>query len=245
MLSCALSAITGTSAETHMRLTLFDLDNTLLAGDSDYEWGRFLVDESVVDAEEYERRNRAFHADYLNGELDIHAFQRFSQQPLLDNPPERMLALRERFIDERIRPLVAAGAPALIRSHRERGDALLIITATNRFITQPIAELLGIPDLLATEPEVVDGTYTGGIEGVPCYRDGKITRLNQWLAGNGPFEGTGAYSDSHNDLPLLEFSDRPVAVDPDERLAAEARRRGWPVVSLRDGDGAAVFSAVA
>lgn len=228
-----------------MRLTLFDLDNTLLDGDSDYEWGRFLVDRGVVDADAYERGNRAFHADYLNGALDIHAFQRFSQQPLLDNPLERMLALRDQFIAERIRPRIAAGAPGLIRRHRERNDTLVIITATNRFVTQPIAELLGIPNLLATEPEIADGAYTGGIQGVPCYQNGKITRLEQWLADNGPFEGTGAYSDSHNDLPLLAFSDRPVAVDPDERLAAEARRRDWPVVSLRDADGAAIFSAVA
>lgn len=228
-----------------MRLTLFDLDNTLLAGDSDYEWGRFLADEGVVDAATHTRRNEGFHADYLRGELDIHAYQRFCQQPLIDNPLETMLALRRRFVDERIRPLVAAGAPELIRQHRQRGDTLVIITATNRFVTQPIAELLEIPKLLATEPEIIERAYTGGIAGTPCYQDGKITRLQQWLADNGPFDGTGAYSDSHNDLPLLEFSDRPVAVDPDEQLAAEAARRGWPVVSLRGQDGGAVFAAVA
>lgn len=227
------------------RLTLFDLDNTLLAGDSDYEWGRFLVDQGVVDADAHTRRNEGFHADYLRGELDIHAYQRFCQQPLLDHPLDEMLALRARFISERIRPLVATAAPELIRQHQVRGDALVIITATNRFITQPIAELLGIATLLATEPEIVDGAYTGGIAGTPCYQDGKITRLKQWLADNGLFDGIGAYSDSHNDLPLLEFSDRPVAVDPDEILADTAQRRGWPIVSLRHGDGAEVFSAVA
>lgn len=228
-----------------MRLTLFDLDNTLLAGDSDYEWGRFLVDEGIVDAEVHTRRNRDFHNDYLRGELDIHAYQRFCQQPLIDNPADRMLALRRRFVDERIRPLIATAAPELIRQHRQRGDRLVIITATNRFVTQPIADLLDIPDLLATEPEIIDGAYTGRIAGTPCYQDGKIVRLKQWLAANGPFTGTGAYSDSRNDLPLLEFSDRPVAVDPDEELARQASRRGWPVVSLRNADGAAVFSAVA
>lgn len=228
-----------------MRLTMFDLDNTLLAGDSDYEWGRFLVDEGVVDAAEYDKRNEAFHADYLNGKLDIHAYQRFCQQPLLDNSAAFMHRLRERFLEERIRPLIASGAPALIRAHQQRGDRLVIITATNRFVTEPIAQQLGIPELLATEPEVIDGTYTGGIAGTPCYQDGKITRLQQWLAGNGSFDGTGAYSDSRNDLPLLEFSDRPVAVDPDETLAEHARRQGWPIVSLRNEDGADIFSAVA
>lgn len=228
-----------------MRLTLFDLDNTLLAGDSDYEWGRFLVDEGVVDATEYARRNQAFHTDYLNGELDIHAYQRFCQQPLLDHPLAFMHDLRARFIDERIRPLVASGTNALIEAHKARGDQLVIITATNRFVTEPIAELLGISELLATEPEIIDGAYTGGIAGTPCYQDGKITRLHRWLVDHGPFDGTSAYSDSRNDLPLLEFSDRPVAVDPDDTLAAQARERGWPVVSLRHEDGAEVFAKVA
>lgn len=227
-----------------MQLAAFDLDNTLLAGDSDYLWGRYICEQGVVDATEFRRRNDEFHEQYLNGTLDIHAFQRFALQPLIDNPPVTMQALRARYVADRIKPVIAAGAPALIDCHRRRGDTLLIITATNRFITEPIAELLGVEHLLATDPEIVDGRYTGRIQGTPCFRDGKITRLEEWLATHGPFERITAYSDSHNDIPLLARADRAAAVDPDELLAEHARQQRWPVVSLVDQPGAEVFRTV-
>ena len=193
-----------------MALALFDLDNTLLAGDSDYLWGGFLAREGLVDGEAYERENLRYYRAYQAGELDIHEFLRFALRPL------------------------AAHDPALLERHRTAGDRLAIITATNRFVTGPIAELLGIDDLLATEPQRVDGRYTGEPEGVPCFREGKVTRLNAWLKAKGlDLTGSWFYSDSLNDLPLLEAVDHPVAVDPDETLAATAAERGWPVISLR------------
>lgn len=228
-----------------MHLTLFDLDNTLLADDSDYLWGRFLVDNGVVDPQAYEQANQRFYAQYQAGTLDIHAFQRFSQQPLVDNPPAVMQTLRARFMDEVIRPVIAPGARALIAAHRARGDRLLVITATNRFITGPIAAELGIADMLATEPEIIDGVYTGEIAGIPCFQHGKLLRLDNWLdMQSQQFGQTWAYSDSHNDLPLLERADHPVAVDADAQLKHIATERGWPVVSLRTQAGADVFAQV-
>lgn len=220
-----------------MRLTFFDLDNTLLAGDSDYEWGRFLIDEGIVDRATYTRANDQFKAQYEAGELDIHAYQRLVLQPLIDEPLERMYALRQRFAAERIAPIVARQAPTILETHRQRGDMLAIITATNRFITEPIAEQLGIAHLIATDPEIIDGAYTGGIAGTPCYREGKITRAESFVADleRAP-EGVTFYSDSHNDLPLLRWADRPIAVDPDARLEAAAHEAGWPVISLRGRD---------
>lgn len=217
-----------------MDLTLFDLDHTLLSADSEHMWGQFLVDEGVVDSEVYARENNYFYEQYQAGKLDVHAFQRFALQPLIDNPPQRMLALRERFIDECIRSAVARHAPALIAAHRARGNRVVIITATNRFVTAPIAELLGIEDLIATDPEVVDGRYTGNIDGIPCYQDGKIKRLEAWLGRQREtFRRIYCYSDSHNDLPLLRHVDSATAVDPDPELAAAAETAGWPIISLR------------
>ena len=217
-----------------MNLTLFDLDHTLLADDSDYLWGRFLVDEGVVDAERHTRENERFNTQYQTGDLDIHAYQRFALAPLLEHSLERMHALRRDYVERIVQPIVARHAEALIAHHRERGDAVAIITATNRFITEPIAELLGIDALIATEPEIVDGAYTGEIAGVPSFQDGKITRAIDWVAAQPqPFEHVTFYSDSHNDLPLLRWADTAVAVDPDDRLAAAAHEAGWLVISLR------------
>ena len=217
-----------------MALALFDLDNTLLAGDSDYLWGCFLAREGLVDGEAYERENLRFYRDYQAGRLDIHEFLRFALRPLADHDPELLETVRARFVAETIAPIVAPGARALLDRHRAAGDRVAIVTATNRFVTGPIAALLGVDDLLATEPQRVDGRYTGEPDGVPCFREGKVTRLHAWLAAEGlDLAGSWFYSDSLNDLPLLEAVDHPVAVDPDPTLAATAAERGWPVISLR------------
>ena len=217
-----------------MPLAIFDLDNTLIAGDSDHLWGEFLVEQGVVDADVYRRENDRFYAEYRAGSLDIMEFLAFSLAPLARLDASELERLRRRFLEERIPPILLAEARALIERHRAAGDRLLIITATNRFITGPIAGILGVPDLIATEPEVRDGRYTGRVSGTPCYREGKVERLTEWLERTGlDLAGSHFYSDSHNDLPLLERVDHPVAVDPDDRLRAIASERGWPVLSLR------------
>ena len=217
-----------------MRLTFFDLDQTLLSSDSDYEWNRFLVEEGAVDSAHYVQANERFAADYAAGVLDIHAYQRFALQPLIDLPLEQVQALRRRFLAERIEPVVARQARPVIDHHQQRGDVVAIITATNHFVTEPIAELLGIEHLIATNPEIVDGRYTGAIDGTPSYQEGKIERAKAFVASqNTTFEHVTFYSDSHNDLPLLRWADTAIAVDPDERLAAAAREAGWPIVTFR------------
>lgn len=218
-----------------MNLAIFDLDNTLLAGDSDYLWGQYLVDRGIVEQASYEADNRRFYEQYKAGELDIHAFLRFSLQPLRENDPSQLAAWRASFIDEVIDPIIAPLSRELLKRHRERGDTLLIITATNRFVTEPIATSLGIEHLLATDPEIIDGCYTGEIAGIPCFREGKVQRLNAWLESQGAnYRQTHFYSDSINDLPLLQGVDVPIVVDADEALSAVAIERGWRQISLRD-----------
>jgi len=217
-----------------MALALFDLDNTLLAGDSDHLWGRFLAASGIVDGAHYERENERFYAEYRAGTLDIDAFQRFSLQPLRDNPREEMERLRKAFITEQIEPIMQDSARALIARHRDAGDTLLIITATNAFVTAPIAERFGVPHLIATNPAQSEGRYTGEVEGTPAFREGKVLRLEAWLQEQHlDLDGSTFYSDSHNDLPLLERVTHPVAVDPDPSLRETAASRGWPIISLR------------
>jgi len=216
-------------------LALFDLDNTLLGGDSDYLWGRFLVEQGLVDGERYERENARYYAQYRAGTLDIREFLRFALQPLATHDLATLHAWRARYLKDKIAPILLPAAQDLVEKHRAQGDTLLIITATNRFVTEPIAAMYGIEHLLATDPEMVAGRYTGEISGVPCYREGKVQRLEMWLADQGMEMGESwFYSDSHNDLPLLECVTHPVAVDPDETLRQEADSKGWPVISLRD-----------
>ncbi len=218
-----------------MTLAIFDLDNTLIGGDSDYLWGRFLVERGLVDGEDFAARNEQFYADYQAGRLDIMAYLRFALSPLAGQPPDVLAAWHREFMVSKIQPIMLPRAAALIESHRERGHELLIVTATNHFITRPIADALGVRELLACEAEIVNGRYTGEPLGVPSYHEGKVTRLNAWLAGrNITLAGSFCYSDSHNDLPLLELVDHPVAVDPDPVLLAHAEAAGWPVISLRD-----------
>jgi len=218
-----------------MPLAIFDLDNTLLAGDSDYLWGVFLAERGIVDPDHYERENERFYREYKEGRLDIHEFLRFSLAPLARHSPDELAAWREAFLAEKIEPIVLPKALDLVQRHRDAGDLLLIITATNSFVTGPIAARLGIPNLIATEPVLRDGRYTGEVDGIPSFREGKVLRLEQWLEAHGAsLAGSSFYSDSHNDVALLERVDHPVAVDPDPALAALAAARGWQILSLRD-----------
>jgi HAD superfamily hydrolase (TIGR01490 family) len=220
-----------------MRLALFDLDNTLLGCDSDYEWGQFLVDRGVLERETYEAQNRAYYDQYVAGTLDIHEYLGFALRPLAEHTAGDLARWHAEFMAQRILPAITAPARELVREHLGAGDLCAIITATNSFVTRPIAAEFGVPHLVATEPEVRGGRFTGRVAGTPCFRDGKVRRLHEWLAGAGrrfaDFRSSTCYSDSHNDMPLLELVSQPVAVDPDERLAAEARRRHWPVMSLK------------
>lgn len=218
-------------------LAIFDLDNTLLAGDSDHAWGEFLCANGVVDAATHRRANAAFYAQYRAGTLDIQAFLAFALEVLARLPMGELSALRERFMRECVEPMVLPAAEALLDAHRRAGHRLMIITATNRFVTEPIARRFGVGELLATEPEVRAGRYTGRAAGTPCFREGKVERLREWLAARGEtWPEAWFYSDSHNDLPLLERVAHPVAVDPDPQLAAAAAARGWPQISLRRDD---------
>ena len=220
-----------------MRLVLFDLDNTLLTGDSDYEWGQFLIDLGVLDRATYEAQNRAYYDQYVAGTLDIHEYLGFALRPLARHTPAELDRWHAEFMRRRILPMVAPGARELVRGHQRAGDLCAVITATNSFVTAPIAREFGLDHLIATDPESRSGRFTGRVAGIPCFREGKVRRLEAWLAGMdrrlGDFSESVFYSDSHNDLPLLERVTRPVAVDPDDKLRAVALGRGWKVLSLR------------
>lgn len=217
-----------------MTLALFDLDNTLIAGDSDHAWGEFLVQQGLVDAQSYKQANDKFYDDYLKGQLDMAAYTEFTLKPLSEIPTPELMRQREIFIQEVITPLMLPKALDLLEHHRQQKHKIVIITATNSFITRPIADLLQVEELIAVEPEIQNGRYTGKVAGIPSFREGKVTRLNAWLE-NTTFnlENSWFYSDSHNDLPLLEQVHNPVAVDPDPELTKHAQRRGWPILSLR------------
>lgn len=218
-----------------MSLAIFDLDNTLLGGDSDYLWGEFLVEHGIVERAHFQRENKRFYKDYQGGNLDIYAFLNFQLGILAQHDMETLHLWRARFLGEKIVAIMLPKARELIQTHRHRGDDLLIITATNRFVTAPIAAAFGITELLATEPEIIDGRYSGRVAGVPCFREGKVTRLTAWLTEKGlSLEQSWFYSDSHNDLALLEKVTHPVAVDPDPILSNCAKAKGWPVISLRN-----------
>jgi len=221
-----------------MRLALFDLDNTLLAGDSDFEWAQFLIGQGVLDREVYEARNMEFYQQYKDGTLDIHEFLDFQLKPLSRHPRSQLDAWHQEFMQRKIRPIVLPRGRALVDGHRDQGHVCVIVTATNRFVTGPIAREFGVEHLIATEPEVAEGEFTGRVHGVPSFREGKVTRLEAWLAERGVKWGDVTesffYSDSLNDLPLLARVSRPVAVDPDDTLRAHAQLQGWPIISLRE-----------
>ena len=217
-----------------MPLALFDLDNTLLAGDSDYAWGEFLVHENKVDPNHYARMNEQFYEDYQQGKLDIFEYLRFALAPLAALEPQELVDLHRKFMNDVISKMWLPAAEALVEQHRAAGDRLMVISATNRFIVEPICHRFGINEIIATEPEQIEGRYTGQVVGVPSYQQGKVTRLQNWLEENDEIlAGSSFYSDSINDLPLLEVVEKPVAVNPDKLLLAEANQRDWPVLDLR------------
>ena len=217
-----------------MALAIFDLDNTLIAGDSDHAWGEYLVEIDVVDHAVYKQANDKFYQDYKDGCLDIHEYLEFALAPLAKHSIAQLHEWREQFLNEKIRPILLPQATALIDEHKQKGDTLLIITATNRFVTERIAETLGISNLIATEPEIIDQGYTGKVQGTPSFKEGKITRLKEWLVENPhDLKGSFFYSDSHNDIPLMELVENPIAIDPDDSLKQHAQNNNWPVRSLR------------
>ena len=220
-----------------MNLALFDLDNTLLSGDSDFEWAQFLIGKGVLDREVHESRNLAFFEQYKAGTLDIHAFLDFQLAPLSRHSRDELDAWHSEFLATRIRPLISAAARELVARHAASGDLLAIVTATNSFVTGPIAREFDIAHLIATIPAQEGGRFTGEARGIPAFREGKIVRVDAWLESMGlwlgGFEQSWFYSDSHNDLPLLEKVTHPVAVDADATLAQVAARRGWSQISLR------------
>ncbi|AEG02073.1 HAD family hydrolase [Methylomonas methanica] len=217
-----------------MSLAIFDLDNTLIADDSDFLWGQFLVDRGIVDKDRYETANAKFYDDYKQGCLDIVDFLGFSLAPLAAHDPEQLYRWRDEFVETLIKPITLTAAHALVEQHRAAGDTLLVITATNRFVTEPIVKLYGIDNLLATTPEFKDGRYTGKFIDTPCFQAGKVKQLQDWLSSSVlNLDGSCFYSDSHNDLPLLNLVEKPVAVDPDDKLRVAAQQAGWPIISLR------------
>lgn len=218
-----------------MTLALFDLDNTLLAGDSDHAWGEFLVRHGHVDGEAYRIANDQFYADYRSGSLDIRAYSEFVFNVLARNEPSTLATWRDQFMTEQIEGMLQPKAFELLAKHREQGHTLVIITATNRFVTELIAQRLGVEHLIATEPEQdARGRFTGKLSGTPCFQAGKISRLQDWMSEHGEvLDGAWFYSDSRNDLPLLERVTHPVAVDADDTLTATALAHGWPLMSLR------------
>lgn len=216
-----------------MKIAIFDLDNTLLAGDSDFLWGKFLVDHGIVDSDYYAEKNRQFYQDYTQGTLDIHQYLTFALGVLKAHPAEKLHQWRAEFVEEMIKPRTPQASIDLVQSHKKQGHKTLIITATNAFVTQPIGRLFGVDALLATLPETQNGEYTGGYLGKPCFQAGKIDYLHQWLAEQQiQHYESWFYSDSINDLPLLEQVDHPLVVNPDDRLAHIAQQRQWPRLAL-------------
>lgn len=220
-----------------LRIVLFDLDHTLISGDSDFEWAQFLIGQGVLDREVYEARNQEFYDAYMAGTLDIYAFLDFQLKPLSRHGLAQLEDWHALFMSQKILPMITSRAREEVAQAKETADYVVMITATNCFVTGPIAREFGISHLIATIPEKKNGNYTGQVDGVPCFREGKITRFHQWLENQGlSWESVNEcrfYSDSHNDLPLLKMVSEPVAVDPDTILSEYARRCQWPVISLR------------
>lgn len=217
-----------------MTLALFDLDNTLLGGDSDYAWGQFIVTKGMVDKETYRAANHQYYLDYQRGELDAVAYQRFCMAPLAGRSVADMAVLHKEFMASHIRAIWLPKAVELIEHHRQQGHRLIIITATNRFVVGPIAAAFAIDDLICSETGVVEGVFNGELVDEPCMGAGKVSKLKRWMKEQGEsLEDAYFYSDSHNDLPLLNIAPNAIAVDPDQRLSSAATEHGWPIISLR------------
>ncbi|CAI8166987.1 MAG: putative phosphatase [Cellvibrionales bacterium UBA7375] len=218
-----------------MALAIFDLDNTLIAGDSDHSWGEFLVDQNIVDRQLYKKMNDKFYADYESGCLDIFAYLEFSVEPLTQFSLQELDILHQQFMRDVIEPMKLDQAETLINHHRQVGDRVLVITSTNRFIVEPICKSLGINEIIATDLQIIDGKYTGKVDGTPTFKEGKVERFNQWLKEqNTNNQGSYFYSDSINDMPMLLEVTYPIAVDPDPALRKEAESRHWEIISLRN-----------
>tara|TARA_B100002019_G_scaffold288841_1_gene303248 strand:+ start:455 stop:1126 length:672 start_codon:yes stop_codon:yes gene_type:complete len=216
-------------------LAIFDLDNTLIEGDSDHAWGEFICEKGLVDTQTYRKKNDAFYDDYMKGTLDILSYLRFSLSTLKGKKLEDLNTIREEFLKKYIEPLKLSKAIELLKRHRDSGDYLLIITATNSFIANPIADMLEVDGVLSSEAEIKSGVYTGEPFGIPCFQEGKVERLKIWLRENSySLKNSFFYSDSHNDIPLMKIVDNPVAVDADEKLNIYAFKKNWPRISLRD-----------
>ena len=222
-----------------MNLALFDLDNTLLAGDSDFEWAQFLISKGVVDREVQEAKNIQFYEQYKAGTLDIYEFLAFQLAPLARHSRTELDAWHQEYVERHIRPIMTVKARTLVLEHLAAGDLCAIVTATNSFVTGPIARAFGIPHLIGTIPavDVQSGAFTGQPTGTPSFQGGKITRVESWLESLGlwwgAFDNSYFYSDSHNDLPLMQKVNTPIAVDPDDKLRAHAAANGWAILSLR------------
>lgn len=220
-----------------MNLALFDLDNTLLSGDSDFEWAQFLIGKGVVDPEIHAAKNQVFYQQYNEGTLDIDEFLAFQLAPLARHPRAELDAWHREYMQRHVLPIIGQPARKTVAEHLEQGDLCALVTATNSFVTGPIARELGIPHLIATIPACEDGDFTGAPRGIPAFREGKIVRVEAWLESMGlwwgSFENSWFYSDSHNDLPLMSKVTHPVAVDPDARLRAHAEKNHWEIITLR------------
>lgn len=220
-----------------MNLVLFDLDNTLLSGDSDFEWAQFLIGKGIVDPEIHAAKNQVFYQQYNEGTLDIDEFLAFQLAPLTRHERVELDAWHREYMQRHVLPIIGQAARQTVASHLDQGDLCAVVTATNSFVTGPIAREFGIPHLIATIPACEDGRFTGAPRGVPAFRQGKITRVEAWLESMGlwwnSFEKSWFYSDSHNDLPLMRMVDHPIAVDPDGRLRTHAEKNHWEIISLR------------
>ncbi len=217
-----------------MSLAIFDLDNTLISGDSDFLWGEFIGEEGIVDASAYRKKNEYFYQEYDLGTLDIYAWLEFCLEPLTRYSMTELQEFHHRFMIQKIEPILLDKAQNCINQHKERGDTVLVMTASTSFVTAPIVKKYGINHLLATEPEIKEGRYTGGVSGIPCFQAGKIDKLMPWLQKNEEtLTGSTFYSDSHNDLPLLELVDNPVAVNADKILTKIAEKKGWEILNWR------------
>jgi len=217
-----------------MTLAIFDLDNTLIAGDSDHLWGEYMIANGIVDESAFRQRNDLFYEDYKCGQLDNDVYLKFALEPLTHYSIEELYRWRQDFVETWIKPIIAPGAADILEKHRSQQHQLLIVSATHLFITQPIAAVLGVPTVLSTEPEIVDKRYTGRFLGTATYKEGKVTALQEWLLKSGHnLEGSYFYSDSITDITLLERVDNPIAVNPEDKLKSIATQRDWQILDLR------------